>query len=263
MHRVTPHRPRALRSGATTRRAAIAALGVICLAIYALAFGPQWPLPPLSRTDVPAPEAPSSPLVSTAARDLALTPADVAGLAGDIELVPLHVPTIGESGMSIVPGQTGAHSVTFRTAGASETSVWEPLTPANASLSPVLEITSAVSVFRDAATADLALAAWSDRVPGGYRLVAYGPWPLADLPPTPDAPVLASYGGVRPHATVALVSARAANVLATVWVAAPSSPDAALTDTDSVANAAQWDATLHRATALAETVVRRSLASAR
>jgi hypothetical protein len=267
MYGITPHRSRTARSRATARRAALAALGVIVLGAYALALGPQWLLPPLTRPDARVPQAPTSLLVSAAARDLALTPADVAGLPGDVQLAAPDGTGSALSGLGFGdwPGRAGIHAVTFRAAAASAMSVWEPATPPDASLAnpPVLEITSAVAVFRDAPTAERALAAWSDRVPSTYRLVDYGPWQLGDMPPATDSPVRAAYGGERPQATVVLVAARAANVLTSVWLAAPGSPESASAATASAPDAAQWQAPLEHAIALSEILVRRSLAQAR
>ena len=265
MHGITPHRSRTARSRATARRVALAALGVIALGAHAL--GPQWPLPPLPRPDTRAPQAPTSLHVSVVARDLALTPADVAGLRGDLQLVPPDGAGVALSGLGFGDslGSAGIHAVSFRAAAASTMSVWEPSTPPAASLAnpPVLEITSAVAVYRDAATAERALAAWSDRVPSNYRLVDYGAWQLSDMPPAPDSPVLAAYGGVRPQATVVLVAARAANVLTSVWLAAPASSGSASEDTDFSPDAGHWQAPMEKAIALTETIVRRSLAQVR
>lgn len=262
MDKAAPHRTQSVGTSGLRRRVAIAMLGVLALGAYALADSIEWGSAPALQPMI-AP-APASVPVRAAARDLALTTADVTRISPDLRTTG----DVAQPAAGAVPGdgagRIDSHALVFRVPAAPLYSVWEPWTPsgagAGANIPEILEVSSVVSVFRDIPAAERAFAAWSERIPTTYRLVGHGPWRLPESAGAGAAPQLTAYGGVRPQAAVALIGTRTANVLAEVWVATPAQrrgeEDEAVTDAD-------WAAPLQHAIGLAEVVARRTLAAVR
>ncbi|HEU5314778.1 MAG TPA: hypothetical protein VFX49_01615 [Chloroflexota bacterium] len=267
MLRTAPYRPLVGGSG-VRRRVALAAAGLIALGGYAvvdqLRWSRPWEAPPAAR----APDLPN--YLSLRAADLALTPADVAGLPGDLRVVSEDGSSAAGASISMdATGRIGTQSVTFRPAESpvwAVSSVWEPWTRqgARAVDAPLREVVSTVDVYRDARAADRAFAAWCDRMASTYRLVGYGPWRLPDLPQIDDPPFLSAYDGLRPYAAVALVGVRAANVVSSVWIAGALADDSAgaqapVPPAGLTGEAPRGRAPMAHALTLAETIVRRAL----
>ena len=280
MSRAALHDPHAVGGSRYGRRVALAAVGVVGLGLYAVKDrllwlgdqGPEWAgNEPAAQTGLP---------IRAAARDIALTIADVAGLPGDLRIVAEHAPAaVGASGAVEGLGSMGTYAVTFRPAGApvwTVSAVWEPWTWRGASGEggvsaggppAVREVSSTVDVYRDAAAAERAFAVWHERMAGTYRALAYVPWRLSEGAHVADPAVLATYGGVRPHAAIALAGARAANVLASVWVAGQVGEDheaawSAGAGADAVGEGeGTWRVPMQQAVGLAETVVTRAMAA--
>src|SRR5688572_9809645 len=264
MDRAAPRRSKTVGASGVKRRLALVTLGVLGLGAYALADSIEWgSAPVLQPLVVPLTQPASSP-VRAAARDLALTSADITRLSDELRMIAEAGLPTGASGAEDSIGRTDAHSLTFRAAGVSPDMVWESRTSRGAEsgqAQPALEVSSTVEVYRDVAAAERAFAAWFERVPGTYRLVGLGPWRLPDVPDAVRPPMLASYGGVRPQAAVALVGTRTANVLTHVWVATAPEHSTPL-DESLVVNDTHWRMPLQHAVTLAEVLARRTLALA-